>query len=149
MTLNLAARCSEIMDDVLANKAATIERCISRIKEEYFGHESEFDTNFTRQDSIILNLQRACEASIDAGMHLVKIKQLGIPQSSREVFVLLESAGLISSALSKSLQAMVGFRNIAVHDYREMNLEIVRYLVNEGLKDLSTFTQVILKAALT
>jgi uncharacterized protein YutE (UPF0331/DUF86 family) len=133
------------MDDVLINKAATIERCIKRVTEEYIGHESEFATNFTRQDSIILNLQRACEATIAMGMHLVRIKQLGIPQRSRDVFVLLESAEIIDKSLSKSLQAMVGFRNIAIHDYRKMNLEIVRYLITVSLKDLSTFTQIILK----
>lgn len=135
------------MDDVITNKASTIERCIDRINEEYFGHESEFEINYTRQDSIILNLQRACEATIDMGMHLIKIRHLGIPQSSRDVFALLESKGIIDRSLSKSLQAMVGFRNIAIHDYRKMNLEIVRYLIKESLKDLSTFAQVVLKVA--
>ena len=48
------------MDDVLLNKAAIIERCLQRISEEYQGHENELETNYTRQDSIILNLLRAC-----------------------------------------------------------------------------------------
>ncbi len=52
------------MDDVLLNKAATIERCLKRIQEEYDDHKEELESNLTRQDSIILNLQRACEASI-------------------------------------------------------------------------------------
>jgi hypothetical protein len=52
-------------DDVVLNKIAVIERCLLRIREEYLGHEMELATNFTRQDSIILNLLRACEAAID------------------------------------------------------------------------------------
>jgi len=44
----------------------------------------KLETYITRQDSIILNLQRACEASIDAAMHLVRVKRLGIPQESRD-----------------------------------------------------------------
>ncbi|MBI4534303.1 MAG: DUF86 domain-containing protein [Candidatus Melainabacteria bacterium] len=127
------------MDDVLVNKAATIERCLKRIKEEYFGHEAELATNLNRQDSIILNLQRACEAAIDMGMRMVRLKQLGIPQSSRDIFVLLNDAGVIESALSIHLQAMVGFRNIAIHDYRKMNLDIVRHLIENRLQDLSQF----------
>lgn len=51
-------------DDVVLNKIAAIERCLLRIREEYLGHEAELTTNFTRQDSIILNLLRACEAAI-------------------------------------------------------------------------------------
>jgi uncharacterized protein YutE (UPF0331/DUF86 family) len=30
--------------------------------------------NYTKQDSIILNIQRACEASIDIAMHIVAEK---------------------------------------------------------------------------
>ena len=136
------------MDDVLINKAAIIERCLNRINEEYLGHESAFDNEFTRQDSIILNLQRACEATIDIGMRLVRLKQLGVPQTSRDVFSMLEEAHLLDSSLSKSLQAMVGFRNIAIQDYTKMNLEIVHHLIKNNLQDLSTFAQIALKVAL-
>jgi uncharacterized protein YutE (UPF0331/DUF86 family) len=135
------------MDDVLINKAAIIERCIKRIRQEYVGHEVEFAIEFSRQDSVILNLQRACEATIDMGMRLVRLKGLGMPQSSREVFVLLQQAGIINADLSKSLQAMVGFRNIAVHDYQAMNLKIVSNLVESKLDDLLLFSKQALQTA--
>jgi len=32
-----------VSDDVLLNKVAVVERCLSRIETEYFGHEDEFD----------------------------------------------------------------------------------------------------------
>lgn len=54
-----------MVTDVRLNKVAIIERCLLRIDQEYYGHEEELETNFTRQDSIILNLQRVCEAAID------------------------------------------------------------------------------------
>jgi len=57
------------MDDIILNKAAIIERCIHRIQEEYAGDERNLLENLTKQDSIILNLQRACEAAIDLAMH--------------------------------------------------------------------------------
>lgn len=56
-------------DDVILNKIAAIELCLMHIREEYRGREVELATNFTRQDSIILNLLRACEAAIDVAMH--------------------------------------------------------------------------------
>ena len=114
------------MDDILLNKAATLETCVKRIREEYIGHEDSLLLDYTRQDSIILNLQRACETAIDMGTHMVRIKRLGLPQSSRDIFVLLEKGGLITTELSKRLQAMVGFRNIAIHNYQELNLHIVK-----------------------
>lgn len=103
-------------DDVLLNKAATIERCLQRITEEYSGKESEISSDYTKQDSIILNLQRACEAAIDAAMHQVRLNRLGIPQESRDAFRMLEEANLLSQELSTSMQAMVGFRNVVVHN---------------------------------
>ncbi len=52
-------------DDVILNKAASIERCLRRIQEEYAGDKQNLVANQTKQDAIILNLQRACETAID------------------------------------------------------------------------------------
>src|SRR5688572_25255465 len=131
-------------DDVLINKAAIIERCLKRIADEYLGHESELDTNFTRQDAVILNLLRACEASIDAAMHVVRQRRLGLPQESRDAFRLIEEAGLLPKELSSRLQKMVGFRNIAVHDYRKLSLEILRSILDTRLGDFRDFVKTVI-----
>ena len=52
-------------DDVVLNKTGVIERCLQRIEDEYDGNPSNLRENLTRQDAIVLNLQRACQASID------------------------------------------------------------------------------------
>ena len=70
-------------DDVLINKAATIERCVRRAREEYDRDPTSFATDFTRQDAAILNIQRACEAALDMGQHLSRCEKLGVPQSAR------------------------------------------------------------------
>ncbi|NNU91727.1 DUF86 domain-containing protein [Geobacillus sp. NFOSA3] len=75
-------------NDVILNKISVIERCIKRINEEYDNNPKNLQ-NYTKQDSIILNIQRACEASIDIAMHIVAEKKLGIPQTSRDAFELL------------------------------------------------------------
>lgn len=84
-----------MVDDVLINKAATIERCVARAREEYFQDPSSFAADFTRQDAAILNIQRACEAALDMGQHLIRREKLGVPQSARDVFTLLAGAGWI------------------------------------------------------
>ncbi len=131
-----------MVDDVLLNKVASIERCLKRIADEYVGHENELETDYTRQDSIVLNLQRVCEAAIDAAMHQVRIKGLGIPQESCDAFRMLEEAGLLSAELSAHMQAMEGFRTVAVHDYQKLNLAIVRAILNERLDDFRQFAKV-------
>ena len=129
-------------DDVIINKTATIERCLERIKEDY---DAEFRQNYTKQDAIILNIERACQASIDIAAHLVKTKKLGVPQDSRDTFVLLQQEGIIDEKLSQKLQGMVSFRNVAVHDYTSLNLDIVIAIVEEHLSDFTDFTHVVLQ----
>lgn len=134
-----------MIDDVVLNKAAIIERCVARVREEYRGDHRNLTDNITRQDSIILNLQRACEAAIDLAMHLVRERRLGIPQESRDAFDLLVKADLIGVGLAGRLKNMVGFRNIAVHAYRKLDLEIVVKIVTDHLDDFLEFTQVVLR----
>lgn len=131
-------------DDVLLNKAATIERCIARAREEYGKDPSTFALDFTRQDAAILNIQRACEAALDMGHHVIRLQGLGLPQSARDVFEILQTSGKIEPELSRRLQAMVGFRNIAVHDYQKMLLPIVERIITEKLEDLFDFSRRIL-----
>lgn len=130
-----------MVDDVILNKTAIIERCLARITEEYVEHEAELETNYTRQDAIVLNLLRACEASIDLAMHVVRIRKLGIPQESRAAFTLLEQAGLLAPEIAKPLRAMVGFRNIAVHNYIAMDIVILRAILERRLDDFRAFTR--------
>lgn len=121
-------------NDVILNKIETIERCINRIKEVY-DNNPEFLNDYTKQDSIVLNIQRACEASIDLAMHIISEKRLGIPQSSRDGFDVLNKNNIIDDKLAKSLKAMVGFRNIAVHDYKKIEIKIVQMIIEKHLGD--------------
>ena len=128
-------------DDVILNKAGVIERCIARVREEHDGNDENLMNNFTRQDSIILNLQRACEATIDLAMHIVKTNSLGVPQESRDAFSLLSDADLLGDDSAEKLMKMVGFRNIAVHDYKKMNLDIVNNIIHNDLDVFLDFSK--------
>jgi uncharacterized protein YutE (UPF0331/DUF86 family) len=129
------------MDDVVLNKAATIERCLARVTAEHAGDDRNLTDNQTRQDAIILNIQRACEAAIDLAMHVVRREQLGIPQETRDAFTFLRDAGIINDEGATRLMAMVGFRNVAVHDYQTLNLDIVKAIVARDLADVRAFAQ--------
>lgn len=131
-------------DDVLINKAATIERCVSRAREEYLSNPETFKKDYTRQDAATLNIQRACEAALDMGQHLIRREKLGVPQSARDVFALLAQAGWIDVALADALKHMVGFRNIAVHDYQSLNLPITIKIIEQHLDEFLTYSKALL-----
>ena len=131
-------------DDVVINKAATIERCVGRAREEYARDPASFATDFTRQDAAILNIQRACEAALDMGQHLIRREKLGVPQSARDVFTLLAQGGWIDADLADPLKRMVGFRNIAVHDYQTLQLAITERIIQSHLDEFLRYSQGIL-----
>jgi uncharacterized protein YutE (UPF0331/DUF86 family) len=130
-------------DDVLINKAAMIERCVARAREEYARDPTTFATDFTRQDAAILNIQRACEAALDMGQHLIRREKLGVPQSARDVFALLAQGGWIDPALADRLKRMVGFRNIAVHDYQALQLPITVSIITSHLDEFLQYSQAV------
>ncbi|MDQ0884865.1 DUF86 domain-containing protein [Peribacillus sp. V2I11] len=131
-------------NDVILNKISVIERCMNRVREVYANDAGSLK-DFTKQDSIILNIQRACEASIDLAMHIVAEQKLGLPQTSRDAFDMLHKALIIDENTAKRLKAMVGFRNIAVHDYQTVNIDILQQIVENHLGDFTDYTKQILK----
>lgn len=133
-------------DDVILNKAASIERCLQRIVEEYAGNQQNLIANQTKQDAIVLNLQRACETAIDLAMYVVSQRKLGVPQDSRDAFALLQTAGMLPSGLVQRMQRMVGFRNVAIHEYTRLNLEVVHSIITKQLDDFRIFSSTIVKA---
>jgi uncharacterized protein YutE (UPF0331/DUF86 family) len=135
-------------DDVILNKAASIERCLQRIQAEYAGDKQNLIANQTKQDAIVLNLQRVCETTIDLAMYVVSQRKLGVPQDSRDAFALLQTAGILPADLAIRMQRMVGFRNVAVHEYARLNLDVVRAIITKQLDDFRTFSSTIVKACL-
>jgi len=126
------------MNDVLLAKVASILKCLKRVQED-FESENTFRNNITKQDAVVLNLQRACEASIDIANHIVKEERLGLPKSARESFELLSKNGLIQAETARRMRNMIGFRNIAVRDYQALNLDIVVNIVLHRLDDFKDF----------
>lgn len=132
-----------MVNDVVLNKVVVIERCLERVTTVY-AEDAENLKDFTKQDSIVLNIQRACEASIDLAMHICTSNRFGLPQKSREAFELLSTNEVITEEVSSNMKAMEGFRNIAVHDYQTINIVILKKIVENHLSDFTTFTKQVL-----
>jgi uncharacterized protein YutE (UPF0331/DUF86 family) len=131
--------------DVTLNKKESIERCIRQVRIYYaLASDKPFDRDYLKQDAIAINLQRAAELTIDLANHTIRKGKLGIPKDSRDSFNILASSNIISAEMADKLKGMVGFRNILVHDYRELDLNIMRDVIENRLDDLIIFSNTIL-----
>jgi uncharacterized protein YutE (UPF0331/DUF86 family) len=124
--------------DVILAKAAAIQKCLRRIKDVTGLNPDRLD-DLDVQDIFVLNLQRAIQSAIDLSAHVVASEGLGIPDTIRGNFVLLENAKILTKTLSKKMQSMVGFRNIAIHDYQALDVKILKAILTKHLKDLEQF----------
>jgi uncharacterized protein YutE (UPF0331/DUF86 family) len=111
----------------------------------YAGDKQEFLQNLLRQESVLLNLQRACETVIDLANLLVAAQDWGIPASSRESFEILRNHKVISAELTKKLTSMVGLRNLLVHQYSRIDMVQISQLIEEDLDDLLEFSRQVLQ----
>ena len=132
------------MNDVLVNKIQSIQRCIRRAREEFQADPDGFETNYSRQDAAILNIIRACESTIDLANHVIRTKKLGIPLTSSDSFHLLQMEGVITPDLTEKMKRMVGFRNLTVHQYSKIDLEIVVSVITRELDHLIEFADAVL-----
>jgi uncharacterized protein YutE (UPF0331/DUF86 family) len=131
--------------DVALNKKESIERCIRQIQKYYaLPSDKPFEADIMKQDAIAANLQRATEQTIDLANHVIRKGKLGLPKDSRDSFEILSAAGVISQESAAKLKGMVGFRNVLIHDYRELDLSIMKDVIEYRLDDLIRFTNDVL-----
>ena len=135
------------MSDLLITKQQSVELSIRRARDTW-GKESDlpFEKDYDKQDIIILNLQRACEQTLDIANHMIRMKKLGWPRDTADSFTLLKKADIISAELEKKLIGMVGFRNIIVHEYQEIDYKVVEQVVKKQADDLIEFASIIVAA---
>jgi uncharacterized protein YutE (UPF0331/DUF86 family) len=94
-----------------------------------------------RLSDVKYTFQTAIEACIDAALHVVASQGLGVPSSNGDAFRLLGAAGLIGDELAVTMAAAVGFRNVLVHGYAEVDDgKVIDHLVH--LKELRAFVAV-------
>ena len=129
--------------DVVMAKVAIIQRCLKRIRETTDNNPDSLD-NIDKQDIFVLNLQRLVQAVIDLATHIVASEGLGLPDTIKDNFRLLLEKKIVDKGLAVKMERMVGFRNIAVHDYQFINEKILKSILSKNLSDLEEFYTAVL-----
>jgi uncharacterized protein YutE (UPF0331/DUF86 family) len=130
--------------DVVLAKVATMERCRARIAEIRSPARQPHLLPIDVEDLLAVNLQRAAQAAIDLAMHVVSSDEYGVPADLAEGFTLLAKHGVIDEELARRLRRMVGFRNIAVHQYQALDPAIMVAIAEKHLGDLHIYAARIL-----
>lgn len=127
--------------ELVAKKLAFVETCVRELRT--LARPERIAEDVREQRFVEHTLQLAIQAALDVASHLVSDERLGEPETNRDVFRLLERAGIVPSELGARLELMAGFRNVVVHLYQEVDLGIVRDVVENHLDDLLEFVAAI------
>ena len=126
--------------DVVLSKINVVKNCMMAIEKATLKEkDSDFLLNIYE-----LNLQRAVQACIDLANVVIAKEGLGLPNTYRQSFEILNKHQIIDHSLIMKMSSMVGFRNISVHDYGQIKPEIVHSIVKNHLVDFETFYTFIL-----
>ena len=129
--------------EVVEQKLESLRRCLRRIETKCPADASTLAADIDLQDIISLNLSRAVQISVDIGAHLIAGMEVPPPDTMGQTFDLLAQEGVLNIELASSLKKAVGFRNIAVHNYENINWNIVHSIVKYHLADFSEFAKVV------
>jgi len=82
----------------------------------------------------------AIEAAVDVAQHICAAEGWGPPTTNGQAIELLGSRGVLGSALSGQMRRAVGFRNVLVHEYVDVDDSVVIARL-QGLDDLRDFAR--------
>lgn len=130
---------------IVQEKLESLRRCVARIELRRAASVAALMADPDTQDIIVLNLTRAIQLCIDIGTHIISHSESDTPRSMTEVFDALANLAKISQSTAAAMRKAVGFRNIAVHNYGELNWEIVQTISRDRVKDFQQFAREVAK----
>jgi uncharacterized protein YutE (UPF0331/DUF86 family) len=128
-------------NDIILRKLDSLARCIHRIEQKRPSSVNDLIADLDVQDILSINLERAVQISVDIGAHIIADLQVPPPKTMGEVFNILASQGIIPSDTAETLRKAVGFRNLSVHAYEQVDWERVFNIIHDQLEIFRHFAQ--------
>jgi uncharacterized protein YutE (UPF0331/DUF86 family) len=126
---------------LLAKKLVFIETCVSELRR--LARPEAIASDIREERFVEHTLQLAIQAAQDVASHIVSDELLGEPRTNRELFDLLVRGGWLEESEAAPLGNLVGFRNILVHGYGDVDLAVVRDVLENHLDDLLHFAAIV------
>lgn len=125
------------------------EEFIRRVREKLPSTYEAFERDRDAQDMVLFNLTQAIQTCIDIAAHIVSDECLGTAGSMNEFLYLLQEKKIISIELTEQLVKAVGFRNVSVHGYLDLDFKVAYQAASTGISDLEDFIAAIVKKYLS
>ena len=111
--------------DIVVRKVSNIKKYLKQLRKNADLSLDEYKADFNRQLIVERLMHLLIESAIDVNMHLVVSDGQPPPETYRSSFLEMAKIGAISSDLAVKIAPSAGLRNRLVHNYDDINLEII------------------------
>ncbi len=127
--------------DVIARRLLALGESLEELRRPEAGDAAELARNAMLRAAVERWLQIAIEACVDIATHTIGAEGWTPPGSAREAFQVLAAHGRIPLPLAQRMGSAAGLRNVLVHDYVAVDLELIARAVRVDLDDLREFAR--------
>ena len=125
-----------VKPEVVRKRLNKLDDYLSILKQMQKYTHQEFISDPEHYGSAERFLHLSIEILTDIGNHVIADEGLGTVNWYSDIPKILFSKGVIDSDLRDNWIKMIGFRNTLIHEYIDVDLDIVYDVLNEGLKDI-------------
>jgi len=130
--------------DVIDARLRELSRRLRRVEAKQPASVRQLAGDEDLQDILTRNLELAIQTCIDIAYHLCGAHGV-VPGTAAEAFAHLAKRELIGRSLAERPQRAVGFRNVLVHEYTEVDWKSVMRVIRTDTRDLAAFGKAVLK----
>lgn len=131
-----------VRPEVIRRRLQKLDRYLGILREQQRYSLEAFLADPERYGSTERFLQLAIETLIDMGNHVIAQSAMGSVDSYRDIPALFAQHGYIDQATMENWIKMIGFRNVLVHDYVELDRETVYRVLQHDLEDIAELRRV-------
>jgi uncharacterized protein YutE (UPF0331/DUF86 family) len=129
----------------ILSKIAGLDSYLGELKQVSPASFDEYQT-VEKKRSCERLLQLCIECVVDVCRMVVSDLKLGLPSDENDLFNKLHLGKVVSGEMAKTLREMRGFRNILIHEYADVDDELVYSYVKTSADDFEEFKRQIFVA---
>jgi len=126
----------------ILRKLNFMQRCVGYLK-SIDADTTDLEMNYELRCAVERNFQLAIESAIDIGEIIISKEGFERPEEYRSVFLTLGRHGIIPKDFAEEFSFAAGFRNVLVHIYDEVDVDLLHVFLTERLDDFDEFARYI------
>lgn len=132
---------SQLDFEIVLRKLKNIKKYLDQLQTKSQLSQADYEADFEQQLIVERLLHLLIESAIDVNTHIIVSSSQPPPETYRTSFLTMGEMGVISAELAKEVAPSAGLRNHLVHDYDDLDSEIVRQAIAIALNLFPQYLQ--------